>query len=75
MHVLRHNYVSDQPETVPAAHCFENLDKYVARLRFREQRFAVMATEGYKMELAGLLIALQSPRHEARLVASAVLTL
>jgi hypothetical protein len=75
VHVLGHNYVSDQPETVPSAHRFENLNKYVARLRVREQRFAVMATEGYKMELAGLLIALQSPRHEARLVVSTVLTL
>ena len=73
--MLGHDYVSGQPEAVPAAHGFENLHKYVARVRVGQERFAVIATEGYKMELAGLLIALQSPGHEARLGSSAVIAL
>jgi hypothetical protein len=62
--MLGHDCVSDQPEAIPAAHDFKRLYKYVTCLRVGEERLAVLATESYKMELAGLLLAFQSPRHE-----------
>jgi hypothetical protein len=75
MHVLGHDYVSDQPAAIPAAHGFKRLHKYVTRLRVGEEWFSVIAGERYKMELAGLLIALQSPGHEGRVGSSAVIAL
>lgn len=65
--MLGHDYISDQPEVIPAARGFERLREYVVRLRVGEKWFAVIATEGYKMEIAGLLVALQSPGHDASL--------
>ncbi len=73
--MIGHDYVSDQPEAIPAAHGFKRPHKYVARLRVGEEWVAVIATESYKMELAGLLIALQSPGHGGRLGWSAVIAL
>src|SRR5260370_25288201 len=75
MHMLGHDYVSDQPEAIPAAHDFKCPHKHVARLRVGEEWVAVIATESYKMELAGLLIALQSPGHGGRLSWSVVVSL
>ena len=52
-----------------------SVHKYVARLRVGEEWVAVIATESYEMELAGLLIALQSPGHEGRVGSCAVMAL
>jgi len=75
MHMFGHDYVSDQPEAIPAVHGFKRPHKYVARLRVGEEWVAVIATESYEMELAGLLIALQSPGHEGRVGSCAVMAL
>ncbi len=37
MDMFGHDYVSDQPEAIPAAHGFKRLHKYVARLRVGEE--------------------------------------
>jgi hypothetical protein len=63
MDVFRHNHVPGDPEAVPAPYRFESLFELRAHLWVGETWFAMIASEGYKMQLSSLLIAPQSARH------------
>ena len=57
-----HHNVSANVESVPLADSFQNLQEDITTMRIK-QRVAVMTAEGYEVETAGLLVALESPRH------------
>jgi len=58
MHMIRHYYVSNQRELIAVADLGQNLYESVSRaLRFQEW-YAVIAGEGYEMQIALPVVAL-----------------
>jgi hypothetical protein len=58
MNVLRHDNVSINVETVTFPYSFERILNHQLGLIRAQKRLTTMATEGYEVQMAGLLIAL-----------------
>src|SRR6266849_8820899 len=65
MHVIRHNHVSDQQESVTFTNLAEGLDEEVSRPQGVEQRQPPIAAEREEMYMAVSVVALQTLRHDA----------
>ena|ERR1035441_656261 len=68
MDVLGHDDVSRDVETIPAAHLFQSLLEDATSLRAREQRCAAVTTKGDEVEVSGLLEAMESAGHFAKVL-------
>ena len=66
MDVLRHDYVTDQPETVPDANLIENFHESVACSSRSEEGPPPVTTERDEMEIAPPVIALQRVAHRGK---------
>jgi hypothetical protein len=64
--MLGHHHIADHVEATPHAHSFQRPDKRMAGLLSVQQRSAMITAEGDEMQLSGLLVPLQTPRHKAR---------
>src|ERR1700729_3818643 len=63
MHVLRHHHVAENPKRVPAPYFLESsFEDSWSGLR-RQKGFAIEAAEGDEMQVAILLVPLQTVRH------------
>src|SRR5205085_9204771 len=65
--VLGHDHVGRNPEAVTQARALQRLFEQASRQRI-EPRLTLIATEGYEMQITGLVIAMQSPRHRDSLL-------
>jgi hypothetical protein len=70
VNVFGHDNVSGDEESVPLTHSFQSLLEHVGGMRTSQQRVAMMTTEGYEVETANLLEALESPGHSDIVVTS-----
>jgi len=70
VHVLGHHHVSYDVKSVPATDPLEIVNEEVSGTRRRQKLRAMVAGKSDVMQLASLLITLQSPRHGVRLEAS-----
>ena len=61
--MLRHDDVSQNNETVSPTNPFENFQKKIPPARIIEQWQALVATEGYEMEIASAVEAVRMIRH------------
>ncbi len=65
--VFRHDDVSDDEKSVPAADLLKSLFEDVARLRRREQWCPTITTESDEVKVAGLLETVESAGHQTNL--------
>jgi len=65
--MLRHDHVTDDEESVPAADLFERLLEGATCFWNPEERCATVTTEGDEVKVAGLLETVESAGHITRL--------
>ena len=63
MHVLRHDNVSSDEESVPYAGALQSEFENTARGWSAEKRSPAVTTEGDEVEMTGLMVASESPGH------------
>jgi hypothetical protein len=63
MHMLRHNYISEQPKLDHVSDSCQLLDKDIPRLRGIQKRQTSITTEGNKMQMTLAIVTLQPSRH------------
>ena len=63
VHVLRHDHISGDVEAVLPPRPFQRDFKQVFGMCTGQQRLTAIATEGHEVQITGLLVSLESPRH------------
>src|SRR5713101_6262187 len=63
MHMLRHDHVTQKPETVFPADAREFSHKKISRTTASQKRQPPVATEGDEVQIASAVVTLQSRRH------------
>jgi hypothetical protein len=67
MNVFRHHHVSVDRQIETAAHVLKTVNKDLEQIDRRKVWPALVTTKSYKVGLAGLLKAPETPRHETNL--------
>jgi hypothetical protein len=63
MHMLRHDHIADDNESIAAARLLESLKKEVVTPRGRQQSSAAITTGSDEVKVAPAIISLESIRH------------
>src|SRR5579864_8141369 len=66
MYVLGHDHVAEDCDPVPPAHIFQRIFEKRASRGITEKRPPLIAAECKKMQIAALLIAVKTGRHDAQ---------
>jgi hypothetical protein len=64
VHMLRHDYVTDDCKLMPLAHLFHNFEEEIARAGCPEKGTALITTCGNKVGVSSAVVAVQICWHE-----------